>query len=115
MKKTFPIMVTVGGRSKRVVESAKRIHHARGPIFGLSEYVGPKRGKATGCRVWIYSRQKPRALADTFFHEMAHVFLRMLGGGRKQGRREENLCDWIGWLAKGMLADYDDKKYGRRA
>lgn len=110
----FAIIVKVGGRSRRILESAKKIAYADGKPYGLTEYYGPKKNpKITGCKVWIYSRQDKRHIADTFFHEMAHVFLQMFGGIKKQGNREERVCNWIGYHARTTLADYDQKKYGR--
>ena len=105
--KSFSIIVELGGRSKRVKDSARKIAYAKGKVYGLTEYYGPRGTvKTTGCKVWIYSRQSRRELADTFFHEMTHVFLHMIGGVKKQGKREEFLARWIGYLAKLNLADY---------
>ena len=105
--KSFGIIVNLGGRSKRIKKSvAGQITYAKGPVYGLTEYYGPKNGGMTGCKVWIYSRQSKRELADTFFHEMTHVFLQMIGGVRKQGRDEELAARLIGYLSKTMLADY---------
>ncbi len=108
--KSFAIVVNIGGRSKRVKESAGKVAYAAGQVYGLTEYVGRKgSSKTTGCRVWIYSRQSKREMADTFFHEMTHVFLRMLGGVENQKGGEEALCRWIGYQAKLQLADYSPK------
>ena len=118
--KSFPIIVELGGRSKRVKKSAAKISYSKGKIFGLTEYYGPHgTSKTTSCKVWIYSRQNKRELADTFFHEMTHVFLHMIGGVKKQGDAEEFLCRWIGYLAKLNLADYSsafarDHRRGRK-
>ena len=111
----FAVVVEIGGRSKRWLDSAKNLPHGivRGKLFGMSEYYGPKNGSLTGCKVFIYSRQSKRELADTFFHEMTHIFLQMIGGVRKQKDAEEALCRWIGYMAKILLADYDSCKYGR--
>lgn len=112
--KSFSIIVELGGRSKRVKESARQITYAKGKVFGLTEYYGPRGStKTTGCKVWIYSRQSKRELADTFFHEMTHVFLHMMGGVKKQGDQEELLARWVGFLSKAMLADYSPA-FGRR-
>ena len=110
--KSFSIIVEIGGRSKRVKESASKITSSKDNVFGLTEYYGPCGSKTTGCKVWIYSRQSKRELADTFFHEMTHVFLCMLGGAKNQGDQEEMLARWIGFLSKAMLADYSPA-YGR--
>ena len=105
--RSFSIIVELGGRSKRVKESARKITHAKDKVYGLTEYYGPSRtSKTTGCKVWIYSRQSKRELADTFFHEMTHVFLQMIGGVKNQNDREEFVARWIGYLAKTQLADY---------
>ncbi|MEK7140718.1 MAG: hypothetical protein AAB815_02950, partial [Patescibacteria group bacterium] len=100
------------GRSKRVKRSAAMIAYAKGTVYGLTEYYGPNNSAPNGCKVWIYSRQSKRELADTFFHEMVHVFFQMIGGVNKQGQPEEAVAKWIGYLAKITLADYD-KEYGR--
>jgi hypothetical protein len=107
--KSFGIVVNLGGRSRRVKDSARKITYAKGTIFGLTEYYGPRHNKTTGCKVWIYSRQSKRELADTFFHEMTHVFLHMIGGVEKQGDKEEFVARWIGYLAKLNLADYSNE------
>ena len=104
--RSFAIIVNLGGRSKRVKESASKIAYSKGLVYGLTEYYGPKNGGTNGCKVWIYSRQSKRELADTFFHEMTHVFLHMIGGFGKQGREAEALANWIGYLSKAMLADF---------
>lgn len=114
MKESFGIIVNLGGRSKKVFASVKKIAYSDGPPFGITEYYGPKNGTTTGCKVWIYSRQSKRELADTFFHEMAHVFLHMIGGVKKQGKREELVARWIGCISRAMLADYDSLRYGRK-
>lgn len=112
--KSFGIIVEMGGRSKRVKESASKIAYSKGKVYGLTEYYGPRgTSKTTGCKVWIYSRQSKREMADTFFHEMTHVFLQMIGGVKKQGDHEELLARWVGFLSKAMLADYSPA-YGRR-
>ena len=54
-----------------------------------------------------------RELVDTFFHELTHVFLNLLGSRRKQGKREEALACWVGYLAKTMFSDYDKNTYGK--
>lgn len=110
--KPFGIIVNLGGRTKKVLDSASKISYVRktDKVFGLSEYLGPKgNDKITGARVFIYSRQTKRELADTFFHEMAHVFFEFLGGKKKQGKKEEFACRWIGYLAKMALADYSQE------
>ena len=113
MKKIINIIVQFGGRSKHVKDSARKIAHAKGKVYGLSEYYGPKGStKTDGCKVWIYSRQSKRELADTFFHEMTHVFLHEIGGIEKQGNKEEFAARWIGYLAKLTLADYS-KNFNR--
>lgn len=104
--KSFSVIVGIGGRSKRVKESAGEVDYAKGPVYGLTEYYGPKNAAANGCKVWIYSRQSKREMADTFFHEMTHVYLQMIGGVKKQGSREESLARWVGYLSKAMFADY---------
>ena len=114
MRRSFGIIITFGGRSKRVLKSVKEIAYSSGPAYGLTEYCGPKNGVSSGCKVWIYSKQSKRELADTFFHEMTHVFLQMIGGVKKQGKKEEFACRWVGYLAKAMLSDYDSKTYGRK-
>lgn len=112
MPKQFYLVVNIGGRTKYVKEARKRMNNRAGNIYGLTEYIGPKKGVADGCKVWIYSRQTKREIADTFFHEMTHVFLHMFGGVHKQGVSEELLCNWIGWLAKAQLSEYS-KDYAR--
>ena len=107
--RTFSVIVNLGGRSKRVKKSANTIAYSNGAVYGLTEYYGPKNGAANGCKMWIYSRQSKREIADTFFHEMTHVFLQMIGGINKQGKKEEGLASWIGYLAKAMLSDYGDQ------
>lgn len=111
--KEFSVIVRTAGRSKAVEASVRMIPafvNAGGKSYGLTEYYGPKGKKhSDGAKVWIFHRQTPREIADTFFHEMAHVFLHFLGGVKKQGKREEYVCHWIGCLAKAMLADYDPK------
>ena len=105
--KSFGIIVEIGDRSRRVKDSARKITYSKGKVYGLTEYYGPRDGnKTTGCKVWIYSHQSKRELADTFFHEMTHVFLHMLGGVKKQGNKEEFTARWIGYLAKLNMADY---------
>ena len=106
--KSIPIIIEIGGRSKRVKDSSRQISYSDGPVYGLTEYYGPKNGATNGCKVWIYSRQSKREMADTFFHEMTHVFLHLFGGVKKQGNKEEFLCRWIGYLAKLNLADYSN-------
>lgn len=113
--KEFGIIVKIGGRSKAVLRAVRKIKYSRGKSYGLTEYYGPEKGPLGGCKIWIYSRQSPREIADTFFHEMTHVFLQMLGDIRKQGDKEEVCCRGIGCLAKEMLTNYDQKKYGRKA
>ncbi len=110
----FGIVVTLGSRTKRVKESCAKIAYSKGKPYGLTEYYGPKTGVLTGCKVWIYKNQTKRELADTFFHEMAHVFLQMIGGIKKQGDKEEFAARWIGYLSKAMLADYNSSIYGLR-
>ena len=111
--KSFSIIVEMGGRSKRVRESASKVAYSKGKVYGLTEYYGPRGSiKTTGCKVWIYSRQSKRELADTFFHEMTHVFLAMLGGVKKQRNAEEAVSRWVGYLSKMTLADYS-KDFGR--
>ena len=112
--KSFPIIVRLGGRSRHIKTSARVLTRARGKLYGLTEYYGPEHGKASRCEVWIYSRQSPRELADTFFHEMMHVFLHMIGGKTTQGRREEQMASWNGYLSKMLLADYDTR-YARKS
>ena len=80
-------------------------------IYGLSEYIYDK--KNPGCRVWIYGRQSFRELADTFFHEMTHVFLHFFCNIRNQGKREEMAASWNGYISKLILHDYDSKKFRR--
>lgn len=109
MKKRFSIIVEVGGRSRKVKDSAEKIRYSNGKLYGLTEYYGPKKGGITGCKVWIYSRQSEREIADTFFHEMTHVFLQMFAGIKKQGKRDEAMANWIGYMTKTLLAD----QYGR--
>lgn len=107
MKKIINIIVQFGGRSKRVRDSAQKITYAKDKVYGLTEYYGRKgSNKTDGCKVWIYSRQSKRELADTFFHEMTHIFLHEIGGIEKQGNKEELVARWIGYLAKLTLADY---------
>ena len=114
-KRTFTIKVTIGGRSKKKIKKVtKEITYAKGKCFGFSEYYGPKGGgPISGANVWIYSRQSLRELADTFFHEMTHVFFAVIGGIKKQKATEEDVCNWVGFLVKRLLADYDGGKYGR--
>lgn len=110
--KSFSIIVNVGGRSKTVLNSVKKIAYSNGKAFGITEYYGPETG-TTVCKVWIYSRQRHREIADTFFHEMTHVFLHMFGGIRKQGKKEELVARWIGYLSKTQL-DYLNPRSGKK-
>jgi hypothetical protein len=111
--KSFAIIVNIGGRSKRINKSVAKVAYSNSKVYGLTEYYGPKGSNTTdGCKVFIYSRQSRRELADTFFHEMTHIFLHMIGKVKKQGRNEEFLARWIGYLAKMNLADYS-KDYAR--
>lgn len=112
--RSFSIIVEMGGRSRRWRDSASKIADLRGKnLYGLAEYYGPKGSiKTTGAKVFIYSRQSKRELADTFFHEMTHVFLNIISRNKKQGNREERVCEFIGYLAKVALADYSPD-YGR--
>lgn len=66
-----------------------------------------------GFRVWVDARMNEREQADTFFHEMTHVWCGMKG--LKLGKRdEEHLCGWVGYMVKVMMGDRLPKKYGRK-
>ena len=101
----FSITVRFGGRTKQLREDAKKITHSKDLLYGLSSYSLGKKSPYH-CDIWVYSRQNLKEITDTFFHEITHVFLRMVAGIKNQKRREEVACSWMGYLAKKILSDY---------
>lgn len=116
--KEIPLVIKFGGQHQRSHEIRK---HVAKKLYGnaagrLNGYCDAKMSPA-GIKIWINSRQSDREMVDTFFHEMTHVLLKIRFTRRPfrlTRRHEEQLCGWIGYLAKQQFADMMPKAFARR-
>jgi hypothetical protein len=55
-------------------------------------------------KVWLNSKQDDIEMADTFFHELMHVYIAMFHNERMSDELEHNACKWVGEHAREFMA-----------
>lgn len=107
--KEIPIILKFCGQHKHSRDIKKELrkkmyHGVQGKFNGYCE----AKVKPAGFKIWINSRQTDREMVDSFFHEMTHLLLKIRFTRKRININKwhnENLANWMGYIAKMLFAD----------